>query len=99
MRVVKLNAVKARGLGAPRGGRKQRRQRLRQVANMRQLHVRNAFAEALHERFVLAGGQRLLPAGLAEFKQAGAHIRFAGASRSDRASVGIGHLQESLEKF
>ena len=75
MRVVKLNAVKARGLCAPRGGRKQRRQRLRQVANMRQVHVRNAFAEALHERFVLASGQNLFPAGLAEFKQAGCGIK------------------------
>ena len=66
---------------------------------MRQFHVRNALAEALHERFVLAGGKRLFPAGFSEFKQTGAHLRFACADRSEGAPVSICHLQETLEEF
>ena len=76
---MKFDAVEAGGLRAPRGGGEQRRQRLRQVANMRQFHVRNALPITLHEGFVLAVGKRLLPAGLSECKQACAHLRFAPA--------------------
>ena len=89
---MKLDAVEARGRCAPRGGGEQRRQRLRQVANMRQFHVRNPLAETLHERFVLASGKRLSPAGFSKFKQTSADLRFASAARSDRAPVSIGHL-------
>ena len=94
---MKFDAVEARGLRAPRGGGEQRRQRLRQVANMRQFHVRHALAITLHEGFVLARRKRLLPAGLAELKQARAHLRFAPLS--DRAPVSVGHPQEALEKL
>ena len=94
---MKFDAVEARGLRAHRGGCEQRRQRLRQVANVWQFDVRDALPITLHEGFVLTGGKRLSPAGLPEFKQACAHRCLAVLS--DRAPVSVGHPQEALEKL
>ena len=96
---MKLDAVEAGGLRALRGGGEQRRQRLRQVADMRQFHVGHALAVTLHEGFELARGQRLSPPAFAEREQARPHLGFAGALRSDRAPMRVCHLQEALEEF
>ena len=96
--VVNFDAVETGGLRALGGGGEQRRQRFRQVTNMRQFDVNDALAIALHERFELARGQRLSPTAFAERKQTRPHLGFARALASERTTVLIGHLQEALEK-
>ena len=96
---MKFDAIEAGGLSALGGGGEQRRQRFRQLTNMRQFNVNDALAIALHEPFELARGQRLSPTAFAQREQTRPHLGFARALASDRTAVLIGHLQEALKKF
>ena len=51
---MQFQSVEACALGAPRRLRKQVRQRLRQIADMRQVHIRHPLTIALHKRFIFA---------------------------------------------
>jgi hypothetical protein len=96
---VKFDAIEAGGLSALGGGGEQRRQRFRQVTNMRQFDVNDALAIALHERFELARGQRLSPTAFAQREQTRPHLGFARALASDRTRCSLVTCRKRSKNF
>ena len=95
--VVQLHPVEAGALRPQRCGGEQLRQHLRKVADMRQVHVGDALAQAVVERLQLARRQHLSQLGMRQTGEVLPHARLGPVTCLQQLAVTIGDLEEALK--
>ena len=99
VRVVQLDAIEARNFRAQGGGCEEIGQHVRQVADMRELHIRHALAMAMPQRFHFARRENSLEPLVRKHRELFAHVGLAHARRAERFAMRVRHTQELLEEL
>ena len=96
---MQLDAIEARGFRALCGCGEQARQRLRQIADVRQLNVGDAFAIAEAQRFPFLRREHALELVFAQRTQALAHRGIRQRRIAQGGAMPVGDGEKPLEEF